>query len=234
MPCGGRKKSEIMETVNTCKCPPAEVLQQLLVDALPSERQQECVHHIDVCEGCQAKLEEMATGGTNLSQVVERLNESQPMATSAYWPALKSLDSDSTGLPSLKNAGLKAPIVVVNPAATIDTPRRSPVARSRDLSLDFLQPASDNAYLGRLAQFDVMRLLGRGGMGIVLEAFDSRLQRNVAIKVLDPDFATTTFRGSGFAARPGPPLRSITKTWWPSIRSRRPRIIACPTWSCSW
>src|SRR5204863_1981073 len=35
----------------------------------------------------------------------------------------------------------------------------------------------------------IMRVIGRGGMGIVLEAFDSRLQRNVALKVLDPEVA---------------------------------------------
>jgi Serine/threonine protein kinase len=34
-----------------------------------------------------------------------------------------------------------------------------------------------------------MRVIGRGGMGIVLEAFDSRLQRSVALKVLDPEVA---------------------------------------------
>src|SRR5262249_15841959 len=49
--------------------------------------------------------------------------------------------------------------------------------------------SADPAYLGRLAHFEVMRVLGRGGMGIVLEAFDSRLQRNVALKVLDPELA---------------------------------------------
>ncbi len=71
-------------------------------------------------------------------------------------------------------------------------PQRAAAPRSaaaRDVSLDFLQPATDTAYLGRLAHFDVMRVLGRGGMGVVLEAFDSRLQRNVALKVLDPELA---------------------------------------------
>ena len=48
----------------------------------------------------------------------------------------------------------------------------------QNVSLHFLQPATDSAYLGRLAHFDVMRVIGRGGMGLVLEAFDSRLQRS--------------------------------------------------------
>jgi WD40 repeat protein len=63
------------------------------------------------------------------------------------------------------------------------------VQRTHSATLDFLQPPTDNAYLGRLAHFDVMRLIGRGGMGMVLEAFDTRLQRHVAIKVLDPALA---------------------------------------------
>ncbi len=147
-------------------CPQPEELQQLLVGSLSSQRQQECVSHVDSCQCCQAKLEDIATGGTNLSKVVEHLDETQPLATSAYWPALKALDADGPQAVALKQA-----------------------IRSLDVSLDFLQPPTDQAYLGRLAHFDVMRILGRGGMGIVLEAFDSRLQRNVALKVLDPELA---------------------------------------------
>lgn len=151
----------------TTACPPTDELQQLLEGTLVDQRQAECTEHLDSCGCCQAKLEEIATGGTNLSQVVEKLHEADPLATSAYWPALKSLDS---------NGG--------PPAAA---PEPSP--RVRNLSLDFLQSSTDGAYLGRLAHFDVMRVLGRGGMGVVLEAFDSKLQRHVAIKVLDPDLA---------------------------------------------
>jgi hypothetical protein len=146
-------------------CPPTEDLQQLLHGSLAGNRQEECIRHMDSCECCQAKLEDLATEGSNLSQVVQRADESEPVATSAYWPALKSLDTDAPAAP----------------------PSVRP--RSRDASLSFLQPPTDAAYLGRLAHFDVMRLLGRGGMGLVLEAFDSHLQRNVALKVLDPVLA---------------------------------------------
>jgi serine/threonine protein kinase len=148
-------------------CPNADELRQLVDGSLSGERQQECTEHIDSCTGCQAKLEQIATGGTNLSRVVEKLDEAEPIASAAYWPAIKAL-----------HAGVEP--TVVPESGT----------RSRNLSLDFLQPATDAAYLGRLAQFDVMRVIGRGGMGVVLEAFDTRLQRNVALKVLDPELAS--------------------------------------------
>ncbi|MBS0201254.1 MAG: serine/threonine protein kinase [Planctomycetes bacterium] len=152
--------------MNTTTCPCSDELQKLIDGSLSGERQQECTRHMDSCECCQSKLEVMATGGTNLSQILVHANEVEPIASSAYWPALKELSAD-----------LDETFV----------PRSTP--RSREVSLQFLQPATDPAYLGRLSHFDVMRVLGRGGMGIVLEAFDSKLQRHVALKVLDPDLA---------------------------------------------
>lgn len=148
-------------------CPPPDELRQLLDGTLSGDRQAACTSHMDACTCCQAKLEQLATEGTNLSSLVQSLHESEPSTNSAYWPALKSLDA-------------AVQVTVIPPPAA---------GRRRDVSLSFLQPASDAAYLGRLAHFDVMRVLGRGGMGIVLEAFDSRLQRNVALKVLDPELA---------------------------------------------
>jgi eukaryotic-like serine/threonine-protein kinase len=160
---------------STTACPSAQQLRELLGGSLSAEQQEACMQHLDQCAGCQAKLEELATGGSNLPALVQRVNEAVPVAASAYWPAIRAVEKSA------------------HVAETMDVdvgPRPHDTTRLRDTSINFLGPASDAAYLGRLAHFDVMRVLGRGGMGIVFEAFDSRLQRNVAVKVLDPELAS--------------------------------------------
>src|SRR3954469_848063 len=51
----------------------------------------------------------------------------------------------------------------------------------------------------RLGPFDVTAPLGAGGMGQVFRAHDSRLNRDVTIKVLPPEFATDPTRIARFA-----------------------------------
>ena len=55
-----------------------------------------------------------------------------------------------------------------------------------DDKLDFLQPTDEPGRLGKLGTFGVLRIVGRGGMGVVLHAYDPCLDRDVAIKVIDP------------------------------------------------
>lgn len=61
-----------------------------------------------------------------------------------------------------------------------------------DDSLSFLTPSTRPDSLGRLGHYEVLEVLGKGGFGIVLRAFDETLQRVVAVKVLAPHLATTS------------------------------------------
>ena len=56
--------------------------------------------------------------------------------------------------------------------------------------LGFLSPSDQPGSLGRLGHYEVQEVIGSGGMGIVLRAFDQRLHRIVAIKVMAGQLAT--------------------------------------------
>jgi len=58
---------------------------------------------------------------------------------------------------------------------------------------------------------------------VVLEAFDSRLQRHVALKVLDPDLAGDELARSDSAVKRAPLRRLRMKTLSPCIKSRNGR-----------
>ena len=149
---------------NRCgTCPTAEELRELLAGSLSDARLKECVVHLDECSDCQQAIHETATGDSTVRELVKHIDQWQPAKESAYWPAVNAVRRE---------------------LATTLVPQMP-----RDLSklnLDFLQSPTDPAYLGRLDHFDIARVIGRGGMGIVFEGFDSHLRRAVAIKVLDP------------------------------------------------
>ncbi len=52
-----------------------------------------------------------------------------------------------------------------------------------------LDAPSHPEWLGRLGDYDIEREIGRGGMGVVLKAFDTELNRPVAIKIMSPALA---------------------------------------------
>lgn len=58
-------------------------------------------------------------------------------------------------------------------------------------SLDFLDPPEKPGQLGKLGHYEILEVIGQGGMGVVLKAFDQTLRRIVAVKVMAPQLATS-------------------------------------------
>jgi serine/threonine protein kinase len=80
-----------------------------------------------------------------------------------------------------------APMAPTIPAGVV----RPPDDTDPLLGVTCLRPSNNPEALGRIGSYDVMCVLGRGGMGVVLKAFDTSLHRTVAIKLLSPHLATS-------------------------------------------
>jgi serine/threonine protein kinase len=73
--------------------------------------------------------------------------------------------------------------------ADVTNPKMQEQQPDASEALDFLSPSQRPDSLGRLGHYEVLAVLGRGAMGIVLRAFDEKLHRVVALKVLAPALA---------------------------------------------
>jgi hypothetical protein len=130
----------------------------------------------------EAYLDEACSGDAALRQRVEALLDSHAEAggflqTPAIQRAVENLEGQ---------------------ACPVDT-QAEPPAKDDGNSLDFLTPAQKPDSLGRLGHFEVLECIGRGGMGVVLRAFDDKLHRVVAVKVMAPQLATNATARKRFA-----------------------------------
>ncbi len=145
-------------------CPDIHRLQGLLEDDVSDAEAQSLTDHLDGCIRCQQRLESLA-GASHL--IPDRQNQSLETAA--------SLERVMTGLKTASDS------------TDAGTNASGPQDRQRP---SFLGVSDKPGYLGRFGPFEVISVLGRGGMGIVLKAYDSTLNRVVAVKVLYPQLAT--------------------------------------------
>lgn len=136
--------------------------------------------HVESCSRCQARLQELAVDQGLLAEICETLQ-------GVDQTSLKEIGTDQTMLyEQHPGAGGFSSSVIISVEGCID---EEPGAECEPLSLNFLSPPSHPEMLGRIGRYEIERVIGSGGMGVVLKGFDTELHRVVAIKVLKPHLA---------------------------------------------
>lgn len=149
-------------------CPTKLQLRNLILGKLADEEESQVAGHVDHCPECQRAVEKLAPSREELLPLQVSGTELQiETREQALKVAMQQLHEDK--------------------GEAMDTHCES---ASDDSSLKVLSPCDNPKALGRLGTYDVMEIIGRGGMGTVFRAIDTTLGRVVAVKILSPMLAS--------------------------------------------
>ena len=152
------------------------LLESALAGGLPANDEAALNRHLEECEECGAALERMAGGSAWCAEAASLLTRDE-------------LDAALPGYPGTMrdHAAAWCPVAGGDEWSEVD------------FTVEHLEPSDEPNVLGRLGGYDVLEIIGHGGMGVVLKAFDRELKRYVAIKVLAPHLAQSSLAKKRFA-----------------------------------
>src|SRR5262245_8054196 len=145
-------------------------LKLALAGELPETALGELSRHLQSCPHCREELDSMSGGEPWASDARQYLSSSDELV------AVQEM-TPPAGLPPILSDGRNS----VRDHSITPAPLHDDDGA---IDLDFLSPSEDPTKLGRLGCYEIESVIGRGGFGIVLKAFDPALNRFVAIKAL--------------------------------------------------
>lgn len=150
-----------------------EQLSQLLCDKLDMTQQAKLTRHLDRCNYCRQHLDSLTAEDPWCRDMQQTLRELQSDPDTAISPAAQPISGKDDIRAAQRSSDAQA------------------LQQGNHWVLSLLKPSEDLRMLGQLDDMPVEAVIGQGGMGVVLKARDSTLQRCLAIKLLSPMLAGT-------------------------------------------
>ncbi|MSR30047.1 MAG: serine/threonine protein kinase [Gemmataceae bacterium] len=156
-------------------CPTQDDLAGYLGNSLNGDFAGKVKEHLKACGKCRNSL-------TSLLKVKGEKQAAQ--LSPAFSPALPTAPVATPPAAPIPRTGTN------NPIPSFQVKPKKPLAPA----YEFLDPPTQEGSLGVLGNYELIKVLGEGGMGIVFEAIDRELNRRVALKVLRPELADEIYR----------------------------------------
>jgi len=176
---------DILEEKKTC--PPKRDLEQLLQGNLSQWTSLGLRQHVESCVYCQRALAKLRlrTSPDDSINLPDELTNTESNSVTRNTDSMPKLELETDHLflgtkgqatTAYNSDGSSVPDFKISPEGT-------------KVSLSFLSSPQGPDELGRLGSYKIIKLLGAGGMGLVFEAEDTLLRRQVALKVMKPEIA---------------------------------------------
>jgi eukaryotic-like serine/threonine-protein kinase len=147
-------------------CPEAQHLPALARGTVAEPTARILKRHLSRCDQCLALFKELSGSPSGTQRLSVSRKRSVPTDDSLTNPA---------------NLGYSVGLAESPPATEAEEMPSDPE------TFPFLRPPAASDEIGRLGDYRVRRVLGRGGMSVVFQAEDMALQRPVALKVVKPN-----------------------------------------------